>query len=170
MASTENAAQLLKELAKIPLKWGRLAVNGAAALCLGSARILVLALLRCITAQVLSILFQVGFQAVDTIAAQHGVRLDRLQHNAAVARCSIGGKRVLLAKPMTFMNNSGEAVGRLAKYYKVTPLSTLLESAFCQQSLGPKCCVHCVGCEGQRCHYSRRLCLSFTLLLPSVVA
>ena len=107
-------------------------VGCAAAVRLGSARMVVLAcqdgacLSRCIAAQAFFKLSQVGFKAVDTIAAQHGVRLDKLQHNAAVARCSIGGQRVLLAKPMTFMNNSGEAVGRLAKYYKVTVLTTLL--------------------------------------------
>lgn len=54
---------------------------------------------------------QVGFMLVDELARQVGATLDKLQHNAAAGRGRFCGKRVLLAKPMTFMNNSGEAVG-----------------------------------------------------------
>ena len=45
--------------------------------------------------------------------------MDKLQYSAAVGRGRLCNKRVLLAKPMTFMNNSGESVGKLARYYKV---------------------------------------------------
>ena len=62
---------------------------------------------------------QVGFMLVDELARQVGAPLDKLQHNAAVGRGRFCGKRVLLAKPMTFMNNSGESVGKLARYFKV---------------------------------------------------
>lgn len=57
---------------------------------------------------------------VDELARQVGAPLDKLQHNAAVGRGRFCGKRVLLAKPMTFMNNSGESVGKLARYFKVS--------------------------------------------------
>ena len=56
---------------------------------------------------------------IDTLARQLGIRMDKLQHNAAIGRGRLCEKRVLLAKPMTFMNSSGESVGKLARYYKV---------------------------------------------------
>jgi peptidyl-tRNA hydrolase, PTH1 family len=56
---------------------------------------------------------------VDALANAEGVRLDRLQHNAAVARTVVNNKKLILAKPMTFMNNSGESVGKLQRFYKV---------------------------------------------------
>lgn len=59
---------------------------------------------------------------VDALARQQGIALDKLQHNAAVGRGVLCGQRVLLAKPLTFMNNSGESVGKLARYYKVALL------------------------------------------------
>lgn len=62
---------------------------------------------------------QVGFMLIDELARQLGAHMDKLQHNAAVGRGRFCNKRVLLAKPMTFMNNSGESVGKLARYYKV---------------------------------------------------
>jgi len=61
----------------------------------------------------------VGFMAVDRIAEKHVIETNRLQMNCQVGRGEILGSRVLLAKPMTFMNNSGEGVSKLAKYYKV---------------------------------------------------
>ncbi|KAK9902848.1 hypothetical protein WJX75_008463 [Coccomyxa subellipsoidea] len=67
----------------------------------------------------------VGFMLVDELARQLGTQLDKLQHNAAVGRGRFCGKRVLLAKPMTFMNNSGESVGKMARYFKV-PLERVL--------------------------------------------
>jgi hypothetical protein len=56
---------------------------------------------------------------IDELARRQGARVDRLQHGAAVGRAQLEGRRALLAKPLTFMNASGEAVGKLARYYKV---------------------------------------------------
>jgi len=56
---------------------------------------------------------------VDGLARAGGVKLDKLQEGAAVARCSVAGRRVVLAKPMTFMNNSGQPVRKLVNFYKV---------------------------------------------------
>lgn len=63
----------------------------------------------------------VGFMALDALAEELGVRTDRLQANAAVGRGRLHGAKLLLAKPLTFMNVSGEAVGKLARYYGVAP-------------------------------------------------
>ena len=56
---------------------------------------------------------------IDELARRQGTRADRLQHSAAVGRAQLEGRRLLLAKPLTFMNSSGESVGKLARYYKV---------------------------------------------------
>jgi PTH1 family peptidyl-tRNA hydrolase len=67
----------------------------------------------------------VGFLALDQFAAFHGIDFKGLQKNCHVARGYVHGSRVLLAKPMTFMNNSGEGVSQLMKYYKV-PLERVI--------------------------------------------
>lgn len=61
----------------------------------------------------------VGFELVDEIAARHAFRGPKQESKAEVFRGHIGSTEVMLAKPMTFMNLSGDAVGALARYYKV---------------------------------------------------
>src|SRR5438105_2121609 len=60
-----------------------------------------------------------GFLAVDELARRHGLRFAGKQANAEIARGNINGVGVVLAKPLTYMNNSGLAVGALARFYKV---------------------------------------------------
>ena len=60
-----------------------------------------------------------GFMVVDELARRHGLRFARGQANAEVARGNIQGARVIVAKPLTYMNLSGHAVSALANYYKV---------------------------------------------------
>jgi len=62
----------------------------------------------------------VGFRILDQLATRHGLRFaaaHRVEAEVAEWRCE--GEKVLLVKPMTFMNNSGEAVGALARYYHI---------------------------------------------------
>ena len=61
----------------------------------------------------------VGFMTIDLLAREYGVDVNRLQKNSQVGRGNVCGHKVLLAKPLTFMNNSGEAVQKLAQFYKV---------------------------------------------------
>ena len=60
-----------------------------------------------------------GFLAIDYIASKYNVKINRLKFKALVAEADIGGMRVLLMKPQTFMNSSGEAVGEAAAFYKI---------------------------------------------------
>lgn len=60
-----------------------------------------------------------GFIAVDFLADSLGVKADRLKYKSLCADAMIGDQRVLLMKPSTFMNNSGEAVGEAARFYKI---------------------------------------------------
>ena len=62
-----------------------------------------------------------GFLAIDYIAEKYGARIDRVKFHSTVGECNIGGKRVLLMKPTTLMNNSGIAVGEAAAFYKISP-------------------------------------------------
>ncbi|HZP43027.1 MAG TPA: aminoacyl-tRNA hydrolase [Candidatus Binatia bacterium] len=67
----------------------------------------------------------VGFRVLDTVAARFGVEIAREAHQALLAETRRDGERVLLVKPQTFMNLSGNAVGSLARYYRF-PLDRLL--------------------------------------------
>lgn len=60
-----------------------------------------------------------GFMAVDAIANHRDADFKKTKWNAMSAECSIGGERILLLKPLTFMNNSGEAVSAVARFYKI---------------------------------------------------
>ena len=60
-----------------------------------------------------------GFLAMDLLAIEEGFDIKRLKHHALVSDVRINGKRCLVMKPQTMMNNSGEAVGEAARYYKV---------------------------------------------------
>ncbi len=62
-----------------------------------------------------------GFMAIDYIAEKCGVKIDRLKFKALIAEAEISGVRVLLMKPETFMNASGEAVAEAASFYKIPP-------------------------------------------------
>ena len=61
----------------------------------------------------------VGWQVLDEIARRAGVRFDKTEKKALTASAVIEGRRVLLAKPQTFMNLSGEAVRGLVDFYRI---------------------------------------------------
>lgn len=63
----------------------------------------------------------IGFMAADAIAARHGFPSWRVKFHAEVAEATIGGTKVLLMKPTTYMNKSGQAVAGAARFYKVAP-------------------------------------------------
>jgi PTH1 family peptidyl-tRNA hydrolase len=67
----------------------------------------------------------VGFMLVDRLAARLGASFSRLESKALVCKSEYQGRRMILAKPQTYMNLSGQAVGGLLNYYKV-PLENLL--------------------------------------------
>ncbi|MEW6717057.1 MAG: aminoacyl-tRNA hydrolase [Chloroflexota bacterium] len=67
----------------------------------------------------------VGFMLVDVMAEKLGISFSKVEKNALVSKGMLNGHQVILAKPQTFMNHSGDAVGPLAHFYKI-PLSHLL--------------------------------------------
>ncbi len=63
----------------------------------------------------------VGFMAVDAIARRHGIGPWRRRFQGVAAEGAIGGQRVLLLLPETFMNESGRAVAEAARFFKLAP-------------------------------------------------
>lgn len=67
----------------------------------------------------------VGFKLLDGLADRLGVQFARLESKALVTKTNYQDSRLVLAKPQTFMNLSGQAIASLQRYYKV-PLENLL--------------------------------------------
>ena len=66
-----------------------------------------------------------SFYSVDRIAEKSGCSVDRMKYKALTGTVTIADKRVLLMKPQTYMNNSGEAVQEAMSFYKV-PMEKVL--------------------------------------------
>jgi PTH1 family peptidyl-tRNA hydrolase len=60
-----------------------------------------------------------GFMVVDRLCQKWGIKPNRLQSRALIAHTLVNENKVILAKPQTFMNLSGEAVAALMRFYKV---------------------------------------------------
>ncbi|HHU50127.1 MAG: aminoacyl-tRNA hydrolase [Caldicoprobacterales bacterium] len=60
----------------------------------------------------------IGFYVLDLLAQAHGISLNRIKHKAIVGEGFIGDQKVVLAKPQTFMNQSGESLLALKQWYK----------------------------------------------------
>ena len=67
----------------------------------------------------------IGFKVADLLAERHGISLGRLEMRALVGKGAIAGRQIILAKPQTYMNESGQAIGQLLNYYDV-PQSNLM--------------------------------------------
>lgn len=63
----------------------------------------------------------VGFDVADELGERGNFPIRKLKHKALTQPAVIGGQRVLVMKPTTFMNLSGEAVADAARFYKITP-------------------------------------------------
>ena len=60
-----------------------------------------------------------GFLAIDLFAIEENVNIKKLKFHSLISDVTIAGKRCLIMKPQTMMNNSGEAVAEAAKFYKI---------------------------------------------------
>lgn len=67
-----------------------------------------------------------GFMVVDKIAKENNIRLNRRLHKAIEGKGVIGGESVVLVKPQTFMNLSGESVRKVIDYYKIEEKTNLI--------------------------------------------
>ena len=60
-----------------------------------------------------------GFLAVDLLAEKYGIRIDKIKFKALVGEGRIAGQKVLLVKPQTYMNLSGQSIVEVMNFYKV---------------------------------------------------
>jgi PTH1 family peptidyl-tRNA hydrolase len=61
----------------------------------------------------------IGFEVIDALSEKLAIPLDRTKFNAVYGKGKTGGQDVLLVKPLTYMNASGEAIAPLMQYYKI---------------------------------------------------
>ena len=61
----------------------------------------------------------VGFDVIDTLADKYNIAVETRKSRALIGKGIIAGQKVLLVKPQTYMNLSGESIGELVSYYKV---------------------------------------------------
>jgi len=61
----------------------------------------------------------IGFMCLNRFARRHGIRFDKRQCQARIGSGEVAGNKVIVARPQTFMNRSGEAVSRLVKRFEV---------------------------------------------------
>ncbi|MEG0250392.1 MAG: aminoacyl-tRNA hydrolase [Peptostreptococcus sp.] len=59
-----------------------------------------------------------GFDAIDRLADKHGIKIDKLKHKALIGEGRIGSEKVILVKPQTYMNLSGESIVSVCQFFK----------------------------------------------------
>lgn len=67
-----------------------------------------------------------GFITIDRLAEKHDIKVDKLKFKALVGEGRIAGRKVLLVKPQTYMNLSGESIREVMRFYKLEPGNLLV--------------------------------------------
>lgn len=62
-----------------------------------------------------------GFLTIDALAEKQGIKVNKIKHKALVGEGRIAGKKVMLVKPQTYMNLSGQSIREIVSYYGVEP-------------------------------------------------
>lgn len=78
------------------------------------------------TAQYAGTRHNIGFDTIDYLAGEMGIRVDTKKHKALIGKGMLGEEQVILAKPQTFMNLSGESVRALVDFYKIDSKTQLI--------------------------------------------
>ena len=78
----------------------------------------------------------IGFITIDRFAQLHGCKINKIRFKSLIGDCRIGDSRVLLMKPSTFMNASGEAVTEAMRFYKIPPEHVIVFSDDISLDLG----------------------------------
>ncbi|MDO5123563.1 MAG: aminoacyl-tRNA hydrolase [Eubacteriales bacterium] len=67
-----------------------------------------------------------GFNALDRLCEKYGVKMNKIRFKSTTGECRIEGKKCLLMKPSTYMNNSGQAVVEAMNFYKIDPSNVII--------------------------------------------
>ncbi|MCL2618720.1 MAG: aminoacyl-tRNA hydrolase [Defluviitaleaceae bacterium] len=78
----------------------------------------------------------IGFEVIDRIAADVGVEINRAKHRAHFGEGFLGTRKIVLVKPQTYMNLSGECVRDILHFYKRTPSDMIVVYDDCDLALG----------------------------------
>ena len=70
----------------------------------------------------------IGFMAADALSCREGIKINKLRYRALTGEIRVGGQRVLVLKPQTYMNLSGESVKLAGGFYKIPPERVLVIS------------------------------------------
>lgn len=68
----------------------------------------------------------IGFEVIDAIAGKNQITVGERRHKAIIGRGYVGGRKVVLVKPQTYMNLSGESIRQVIDFYKVDEKSELI--------------------------------------------
>lgn len=68
----------------------------------------------------------VGFDVIDELAEKYNISINEKKHKALLGKGVIEGQKVVLAKPQTYMNLSGESIVELVHYYKIDPETEMI--------------------------------------------
>ena len=77
-----------------------------------------------------------GFRIIDALAGRFNISMTEQKHKGLIGKGIIGGNKVILVKPLTYMNLSGECIRPVCDYYKVDPSECIV--AFDDISLEPE--------------------------------
>lgn len=68
----------------------------------------------------------IGFSVIERLADQYNITMQERKHKAVCGKGMLAGEKVLLLKPQTYMNLSGESIGDAVAYYKINPQEDLI--------------------------------------------
>ena len=68
----------------------------------------------------------IGFIAMDYMSEKYGIKIDKIKHKSLIGEGRISGERVILVKPQTYVNLSGEALREVCSYYKIPPENVIV--------------------------------------------
>lgn len=68
----------------------------------------------------------IGWQVIDEIADKYGIRVLENKFKGLIGKGMIGGEKVILVKPLTYMNLSGECIGEIVNYFKIDETAELI--------------------------------------------
>ncbi len=68
----------------------------------------------------------IGFMTVDRLAEKLDIKIEKLRNKALVGEGNLAGQKILMVKPQTYMNLSGESIQEIRAYYKIDPENILV--------------------------------------------